>query len=276
MLSVAASVYDQLMDLVTNRDDYDLTASYRTFLAHTFGKDMGEIIARGLPRAAGMDFEHFGEATIVPGSSLVNFASEKRKLEDRERDWLKSLAGPAIGDVANAIFSMRDLANGDYLNGLIKLAPEVLKSPLEAWRLEQRGFVSNLTGQKLPITKTGMDVVLTALGIDPGKEAEYREVAREETGLRTMRELNSSNIVRHLEQAYMRRDPAMANAWLSEAQQWQREHPGLLPPQASFQRELEQHMRASAYALGLGLPVGMLPQDIGARRQLSYGNIPGT
>ena len=273
LASVAASTYDRLANWVTGRDDNDITASYRSFLSDTFGKDMGEIIARGAPRAAGMDFEHWGESTILPGSSAINILLEKRKFEDAERDWAKSMAGAGIGEMANVFLAARDAYNGDYLNGLIRMAPEILKAPAEAYRLGQRGFVNNLTGQQLPITANGWDVLKTALGIDPGKYAEYEEVRREAQGLQNMRELNSSNIVRHLEQAYMRRDPSMLDTWMGEAQKWQIDHPGMVPPQVSFGRELETHIRASAYARGMGLPIGVTPRDVGARGALRYGNI---
>ncbi len=61
---------------------------------------------------------------------------------------------------------------------------------------------------------------------------------------------------------------------MAEAQQWQLRHPGLVPPQASFGRALEQHMRQLSQARGTGLPIGVTPQDIGTREQLQYGNIP--
>jgi hypothetical protein len=274
MVSVAATVYDRLADWFTNRDDHDLVANYRNFLSDTFGKDMGEIVARGLPRAAGVDFAHWGEGDIIPGSATLNIAFEKRKLEDMERDWLKSAAGPAVSDLANFASAARDMLNGDYLNGMTKVVPENLKGGLEAYRLGERGFVDNLTGQKLPIgSPSAYDIMLTALGIDPAKQAEYQEVTREAVGLRTMRELNSSNIVRHMEVAYTRGDQGMFNTWMGEAQKWQQEHPGMVPPQAGFQRELANHMRQSAQAQATGLPIGVTPRDISAQRALRYGNI---
>jgi hypothetical protein len=117
------------------------------------------------------------------------------------------------------------------------------------------------------------DIALTLLAIDPAKQAEYQEVSRDAAGLRNMRELASSNIVRHMEQAYTRGDQGMFNTWMGEAQRWQMEHPGMVPPQVGFQRELENHMRQSAQAQGMGLPVGVAPRDIGARGALRYGNI---
>jgi len=274
LLSLASSVFDQVLNLATNRDDWDLTAAFRSWMSDLMGKDMGEIIARGLPRAVGIDLAHLGEAGIVPGTSSLTYMFEKRKLEDKERDWFKSMGGAGVGDLFNVVSMARDFMNGDYLNGGIKAAPEILKAPLEAWRLGERGFVNNLAGQPLPITANGWDIAKTFMGLDPGKYAEYEEVRRESQGLTTMRELNSSNIVRHLEQAYMRGDRGMFNDWMNEAGKWQIDHPGLMPPQASFGRELATHMRASAYARGMGLPIGVTPRDIGERGALRYGNIP--
>jgi hypothetical protein len=274
MLSVAASVYDWAKNHLTGQDDTDITASYRNFLASTFGKNAGEIIARGLPRAAGMDFAHWGEGNIVPGSDAILAFTEKRKLEDMERDWAKSMTGPAVGDVFNLAAAVRDVSNGDYLNGLIRMAPEIIKAPAEAFRLGQRGFVNNLTGQKLPMSASAYDIALTLLAIDPAKQAEYQEVSRDAAGLRNMRELASSNIVRHMELAYTQGDRGKFNAWMGEAQKWQQEHPGMVPPQVGFQRELENHIRQTAQARGRGLPLGVEPQNISAQRVLRYGNIP--
>jgi hypothetical protein len=78
-----------------------------------------------------------------------------------------------------------------------------------------------------------------------------------------------------MEVAYTRGDQGMFNSWMGEAQKWQLEHPGMVPPQVGFQRELANHMRQSAQAQGMGLPLGVTPRDISARGALRYGNIPG-
>lgn len=271
LLSTFASVYDRLADMLTGTDDHDLTASYRTFLANTFGKDAGEIIARGLPRAVGADFDHWGEGSIVPGSSTVNALFEKRKWEDAQKDWFKSMAGSALGTASNFVSMGRDILNGDVMDGLIKVAPEFAKTPMEGYRLAQRGFVDK-NGVPVPITANGFDVAMTALGIDPGKEAEYAEVKREQTGLNTMRQLREQNISRHLIMAQERQDPAMFQKWEGEAQQYMADHPGLTPPMAEFGRAFSEHLRNAMVARQLGLPTGVSPRDIAGRGALSYGN----
>jgi hypothetical protein len=273
-VSVAASVYDKLMDLVTNRDDHDITASYRTFLANTFGKDMGEIIARGLPRAAGVDFANWGEGEIVPGSASLKVFTEKRKWEDVERDWFKSMGGPALDQMFQLGLAARDITNGDYLEGLIRLAPGLISGPAKAYKLGAQGFVDQ-HGQKLPISSPrAYDFALTAMGLKPQRQAEYQEVAREESGLRALREASSANISQHLRQAWTQHDQGSFNAWMGEAQRWQAEHPGLVPPHATFIRTLQNHQNQLAQARGTGLPIGVSPRDVGTRGQLQYGNFP--
>jgi hypothetical protein len=273
-VSVAASVYDKLMDLVTNRDDHDITASYRTFLANTFGKDMGEIIARGLPRAAGVDFANWGEGEIIPGTASLKIFTEKRKWEDVEKDWFKSMGGPALDTMFQVGLAARDITNGDYLEGLGRLAPGLVAGPMKAYRLGQDGFVDQ-HGQKLPMSSPGaLDIALTAMGLKPQKQAEYQEVAREESGLRAMREASSANISEHLRQAWTQHDQGGFNAWMAEAQRWQVQHPGMVPPQATFGRALENHLNQLAQARATGLPIGVLPRDVGGRGLLQYGNIP--
>lgn len=273
MLAVAASVYDRLADWATDSDSHDIIASYRTFLAHTFGKETGEVIARGLPRAFGADFGHLGEGRIAPGSSFLLLATEKRKLEDAERDWAKGMAGSSSGYVMNLFAAGRDLTNGDYMDSMIRVMPELFKSPSEAIRLGMRGFVDK-NGAPLPINKpTVRDIAFKALGIDPAKEEEYSEVKKTEVGLKTMEALHEQNIERHLEIAKHRNDPAMFQQWTSEAMRYQHEHPGMPSPIAEFGRTFGEHLRASALARGAGMPVGVSPRDIITRGMVSYGNL---
>ena len=271
MLSTAAAVYDRLKDLITGGDSSDVQASYRAFLAHTFGKQTGEIIARGLPRAFGADFDHVGEGRILPGSTFVNMLAEKRSMEDAEKDWLKSEAGSATGFLANIAFAARDFSNHDYMNGLIKMAPEILKSPTEALRIANRGFVDK-NGAKLPITANAFDIAMKVLGIDPAKEAEYDEVKRTATGLNTMRQLREKNITQHLVLALNRGDTAEEQYWLRQSQDYQQEHPGLTPPAALLGRAMQKSQRQSAQAQGTGMPVGVNLKDITARGMVGFGN----
>lgn len=272
MVSVAASVYDRLADWVTGQDDHDVIASYRTFLASTFGKEVGEVIARGAPRAIGIDFDHAGEGKIAPGSTTLMMLTEKRKLEDAERDWLKAEAGHAVGLMFHLAFAARDVMNGDYLEASERVVPELLKGPVEAYRLAERNFVDK-NGQRLPITANATDIMMTAMGIDPAKEAEYNEEQRTITGLNAMRQARSQNITRHLLLAQARGDGAMFQDWERQATQFQLDHPGMAGPLQDFGRAVATHSRAVAIARGFGTPLGVKTRDVVGREKTSFGNL---
>ena len=270
-VGVAASVYDRLADWATGTDDHDILASFRTHLANTFGKDIGEVIARGAPRAGGFDFARAGEGTILPGSSTIMMLTEKRKIEDAEKDWLKSMAGSAVGVGMNYATAIRDFSNGDYMNAGIKLAPEGLKNVLEAVQLGHRGFV-NKDGQKLPITASAQDVALKAFGLEGAKEQEYNEVRRTQLGLQALSQARSTNITHHLLQAYNRQDQGDFQKWTGESTKYGLDHPGELPPIADFGKTLMSSMKEQSLAQVLGTPIGVKPNDLVGRGMTSFGN----
>jgi hypothetical protein len=263
-----AGAYDRIADWLTGEDNNDIQAQYRTYLTNTFGKEVGEIAARGLPRALGFDLSHQGDQNLLPGTQ---FLQDKRKLADQESDWLKSMAGSSVGMVFNDIAGVRDMANGDWLNGAIKMVPEVLRNPLEAARLAQYGYV-NKTGDKLPITADAQDILLKAIGLDPAKEAEYDEVKRISAGAAALRAARSQNITDHLVLAEQRGDRDSLSYWLGQSEQFSADHPGIRPPAMTLQRTLMQHMQAAAVARGAGTPVGVRPSDIAGRQETSFAN----
>jgi hypothetical protein len=273
MVGVLASVADKLADWATNDPTHDFIASYRSHLTDVFGAPVGEAIARGAPRFAGADFSHLGEGTIAPGiSEALMAATEKRKFEDAEKDWLKRLAGAPVGMMSNMALGMRDIANGDYLRGLQKFAPEGLRGPVEVAQLAKYGYRDKsgmplkINGQTL--TPTAQDMLMQAIGVDPAKEAEYSEVRSVASGIEQRRQIQDQNITQHLVQAYERGDQNNFQYWSGQSALSQQEHPGLLPPLADFQRAIQMRSRASA----IGLPPGVTPRDLGARGMIGYAN----
>lgn len=271
MVGVAASVFDRLADWATGKDDWDVTAAYRNFLADTFGKQAGEVMARGAPRLAGVDFSHMGDEKLLPGSSAALMLTEKRKLEDAEKDWLKSEAGAPIGMLNNFILGARDVANGDFLKGAQKMVPETLRGPAEAAQLALYGYRGK-GGTALPITANARDIALTAMGLDPQKEAEYNEAQKVSVGQKTLQQLREQNITQHLSLALNRGDQDNYNYWLGQSQQYGQDHPGMMPPAADLRRYMVQNARQAAIAQSMGLPIGIQPRDINRRGMVGFAN----
>jgi hypothetical protein len=263
-----AGAADMASNWLTGRDDFDVNASYRHFLASTFGKEAGEVLARGLPRLAGIDLSHMGEQNLIPGTQ---FMQEKRKFEDAERDWAKSLLGSAAGLAADAYMGVRDMHNGDWLLGAQKFAPAGLKGGIQAMRLSMNGY-EDKNGTKLPLNAGALEFLMTALDLKPAAEAEYNETVKTQQGLNAAREYHSQNISRHLALTTQRGDTEGFQGWMQEAAQFQQEHPGLVSPAMSLGKTLQTHMINSAVARGFGIPVGTQPRDLGLRGMVDYGN----
>ena len=276
MAQVINAVWDRMADWATNRDDHDITASYRSYLAHVFGKDVGEIIARGVPRAFGIDLSHLGDQRIAPGSTALTYLMEKRKLEDAQRDWLKAEAGHSFGLVGNFAFAARDIANGDYLNGAQKLVPDILRGPVEATRLGLYGYrdksgMAQAVHPDMPAgTATMGDMIKTAIGLDPAEEEDFAEKKRTITGLNTMAQVREQNITQHMSLALTRGDTENFGYWINQAIQYQQDHPGMPGPLEGFSGYMNQHYSRAAMAGAMGLPVGLSPKNIVGRGMLDY------
>ena len=273
MASVAASVFDKLAHWATGRDDWDVEAAYRNFLNDTFGKDAGEIIARGVPRAAGVDFERAGEGNIVPGSSMVNILTEKRKLEDREKDLFKSMGGSAVGLGLNVFSAFRDLGNGDLLNAAIKLSPEGAKDPMEALALAQRGFI-NKKGEEFPITAGAKDILLKAFGFESGKEEDYKDEKDTYMGVDTLSRERATNITNHLLLSAHQGNTEAFQDWTRAATAYSANHPGQTPIMMDFGKMMVASMREQAIAKMYGSPLGTGPKNLVGMGMSRFGNLP--
>ena len=271
MVGVLASVYDKLADWTTGDPTHDVVASYRGLLSTMFGSSTGEAIARGAPRVLGADFSKAGEGTMVPFlSDALTGLTEKRKLEDAEKDWLKRVAGPSIGLAADWAFGLRDIANGDYLRGLAKMVPEGLRGPVEAAEIAKYGY-RDKNGQPLKIegqtmTPGAQDVIEKVFGIEPAKEQEYDELARTASGLNTRKQIQSQNIQQHMQQAFERGDQQNLAYWQDQGGPvWMQQHPGTEPPIMAFERQL----RAKTIQNAMSLPAGTNRRDLLARGMLT-------
>lgn len=258
MFAGLAGLYDKIANEVSGADNTDIRASYRHFLAETFGKGTGEVLARGLPRALGMDFSDLGEDRLLPGTQWL---TEKRKFEDSERDWLKSMAGSGVNTVANYALGFRDLQNGDFLLGAEKMLPDAMRGLAEAGRAVTHGGFQDKYGFDKPNVPTSTwNVMQTALGLDPGEEANYDERNRVWQGQQALAQEHSSNIVRHIIQAQNQGNSGNLAAWIGENSNFVGEHPGVQNPMRTMSSVYSERAKANATLM----PQGLNPKNINA------------
>lgn len=249
-----AGAFDKIYQQLTGRDDMDIQGLYRTYLAHTFGADVADVIAKGLPRAAGLDLSKLGDANLIPGTG---FMTDKRKWEDASKDWLKSMAGAGGSEAGNLILASRDLMNGDYMMAATKFLPEGAKGLAEGAYYSMHGYVDK-DGVPLPIgSPSALDIVYATLGFDPARLAQYQEAKRISGGLEAQREFRSQNITQHLVKAQMTGDSSALGSWLNAAAEFTTEHPGMPSPLTSIGTNFTEHARQGILAKALGAPLGV-------------------
>jgi hypothetical protein len=268
-----ANAYDKLANTLTDRDDIDVQAQYRTWLANTFGKAASDVIAKGVSREGfGFDLSHLGDQSLVPFESFINLLTSKRKFEDAFGDFAEDWSGTLPREMADFALGARDLFNGDYALGAQKILPEGLRGLADAYYLNEHGYVDR-NGRTLPIKRGAFDVLKQALGLEPGKEAEYRDAAKIASGLMAQRQFREQTISQHLARGVLLHDPGEVQAWLAEAVRYQQQHPTLLNgPVTNFDRNVRKQLTAQDYAQAFGLPIGINRNDVGLRSNLGFLN----
>ena len=269
----AAEIYDKLKDWATGEDSSDVQADYRNWLSQVFGPQMGEVIARGAPRAVGLDMSRSGESDL-PGRILpfMSLLTDKRKFEDAEDDFFRHMQGPAVGLLGRQVLGVRDMLNGDYLKGMTKVVPEIFKGPMEAMQMAKvGGYPTGPVGTSVadPRLHPGAaQYALAALGIDTAGQEEAHEAQETATGLRSMQQYREQNIVHHLAEAVMQHDQPALQQWMAQDAEYRQEHPGDIPPSMQLRGYLERQMRGLATSGSTGLPPSVSMRDLALRQKL--------
>lgn len=257
--------FDKLANTVTNRDDWDIESAYRGFLTDTFGKGVGEVLAKGLPRAVGLDTSEVGLSKLGPFSE---FLSDKQKFTDAIGDMMLRTAGATAGQSIKLVDAAKDFYNGQYLHGWEKIIPGALKGVTDAAAIAAHGY-ENSRYEKLPVEATGADIAMRALGLKPADKAQYEEAADAARGLKNQRDQRHSNISMSLATAIERGNAADVEKWSNEAIKFDNEHPGQ-PSLPSLAGMLQQRAVAPAMARGLGMPIGVSARDLTTQNALRW------
>jgi len=172
----AMSVLTAVIDRVLGSDDdpMDSKAAYRKWLADTFGTEVGEAIARGVPRSLlGFDTSsRMGMQDIIPGS---RFMADRRAFKDKMEAGAFNLLGPAVSAATSTAIGAGKIMDGQVMDGLIDFLPLALKGPVKAVKQQDEGFTTS-TGNKLPLEVTPWGTAAQAIGFTPSARAEQSEV----------------------------------------------------------------------------------------------------
>jgi hypothetical protein len=151
----------------------DVEAAEREVLADLFGKQFGEMVARGVTRGVGIDLS----SRMGLDTMMGPFGSPR---SNEAQDWKAyawdAFAGAPMGMLGDWAGGVNALAGGDFGRAAEKLIPiKFVSDSIKSYRAMTEGIVSAKTG-KQTMTPYGVgEAVGKVLGLNPSREAETYE-----------------------------------------------------------------------------------------------------
>lgn len=268
--TVFAAVIERLVDTFDDDDEpYDATAAYRGFLADVFGKDVAEVVSRGLPRALGFDLsQRAGEQNLMP---FTEFLVDKRSWKEAAN----ANVGRGIGATPSMLVSILEggeqFGNGEYLAGAKSILPVSLKAPIEAYRMTEDGYVDT-KGNKLPLSPGAADILWQLIGFAPAEKAEYSEARGDQMVRRGELGREATLLRRQIIKAMLEGDRETAAELVSRAMEFDDDNPAfaVIP---SLEGSLRRQQQARARAVALGAPLGVALKDVAGQDLTRYANV---
>lgn len=259
--SVVARGIESLKDLLDDDDQpYDVKAAWRNLLADTFGKDVGEVLSRGLPRAFGFDISgRVGEQDILPFSK---FLTDRRSWEDALKELAWRTTGAPSSMLANVLEGGSEIAKGNLIKGMAAGMPLAMRGPVKAFQMTNDGYVDN-NGRGMPLTPGAWDIMVQALGFTPSDKAEYNEAKYAETQRKAGISSTASNIRNNVVEALLSGDAGSYQTWAERAQQFDANNPAYAVMRGAASAARSQ-MKERALSETTRTPVGTNMKDPGA------------
>lgn len=160
-------------DFITGADKpHDYENDVRGWISDAFGPELGEIIARGVPHAAGIDIHRrVGLNNLLEPPELKSF--DKAGFAEAVA---AAMTGAAGEDATVMAGGMSKMLHGDLLGGLKDLVPRVIRDPMKAIDLANKG-VTDSRGKTIlaPDKISAGNVAAQAVGFQPARVSEFRE-----------------------------------------------------------------------------------------------------
>lgn len=271
-MTVFATAIERMVDgLDDDEEPFDITASYRNFLAEVFGKDVAEVIARGAPRAFGVDVSgRVGEQNLLPFSE---FLADRRSWKEALANSTGRSAGASISMLTNIADGGAQIADGDLLGGLKSVLPIALKGPTEVYRMTNEGYVDT-KGNRLPMSPTASSYVWQLLGFSPSAKAEYSEARADQASRRGEITRQAGMLRQGITRALISGDRETARDLIDEAIKFDNDNPAfaVIPSLAS---SLARQQQTQAQSLATNTPVGVSMRDVAGQQATQYANFGG-
>lgn len=158
-----------------DEDEMDLDRSIREFLAEYLGNDWAEVIARGLPRAIGLDLS----GRVGLDNMAMMGMRDSRSVEEGFIQFIISLGGPILAAGQKVARGLDYLEKGETTKAVENMTPKFMRDALKTWRMYDDGMTDYNGNTILGASKMdNTDLVYQALGFTPAITAETYESRR--------------------------------------------------------------------------------------------------
>jgi len=236
--TVVFEAIEELHDIFDDDEEpFDAAIAYRNFLADIFGRNVGEVLARGVPRAFDVDLSiRTGEQNLMPFSELL---ADERTWEEAIKEMAFRGYGTPLSMVSDLFSGGAQMLKGNVLEGMKQSMPIALRGVVKSYELTDKGFV-DAQGRVLPISPTGWNVVNQFLGGGSARLAEYREARFGETIRSQKVQRQVTTLQQQIAKAIESGDRDRARELLIDAPQWLR-----LRALAGLERSMQSRIKIS-------------------------------
>lgn len=261
MMSIFAAVFDKLATALGDDDDepWNITASYRNWLSDVFGKEVGEVIAKGVPRAFGADISNrAGEQNLLPyGHVFSKLLTDRREWKEKSKDWAFDVIGSPFSMGTNIIVGGGKIMNGDLLQGAQEMVPLALRGPIKAYRMMADGTFRDADGRRLPMPTPGASAVLSQLmGFNPSANAEYSEARGVQASYRGSMTAKATRLRNQLYEARAKGDTNTFQEVMAQVREFDAANPDFQIAKG-FASAYRQRVRQERQARQTGAPTGV-------------------
>lgn len=157
-------------------EPWNAEIALRNYLAELLGDGAGEVVAKGLPRALGIDLS----SRVGLDSLILPRMQEGLEGQRAGESFTAAMTGPVAGIGVNALAGFSDIQKAvtpnEYLIGTEKLLPKAFRDLMKTYRLAAYGNVDKTGVEIVPQENISLsDVGQQALGFRSGKIAQAQE-----------------------------------------------------------------------------------------------------
>jgi hypothetical protein len=236
-------------DAIFNTSPHNYQDNVRGWISDVFGKNLGEVLARGLPHLAGIDLHRRSGIDDVLGIP---------PLESFDSKGLVKMIGTAVlgasgRSAGNTMQGAIKLIHGDVAGGIHDMVPRMFRDPMDAAAFGAKGVTDSQGKTTLPASQiSAATVIAKGLGFQPSQITEFRE-GREADRSKLFETRAERN---QLAQQWMSAKPADRAALMPKLREFNQANPGaqLTVDQLLKMQQSARKDQASPGTFGLRLP----------------------